>query len=229
MLQGVDLFSDLPEPATRFVEQGSIVLDPRSGSTVFRQGDRSDALYAIVDGAGFVRIAASSPASKVLMVEVFRRGSVFGEIGVIDGAPRTADAEVDGQVRLLKIPGTVFQEVMARSPALGQAMARLLCQRLRRTFSLVEAASFESLGVRLAHQLLYLAAVAGVRTEAGTRLSGRLRQSDLADLLGTTPRSIITVLNDWRARGLVSYDAARAVVTLRDEEALSHLVRRATQ
>ena len=226
MLESVYIFSDVPMPAIKQIEAGSIALEPKNASLVFRQSDPSDAIYAIVAGEGFVRIAAANPASKTLMVEVFRKGDVFGEIGVIDGEARTAQAEVDGPVRLLRIPRALFLEAMARSPALGQAIARLLCRRLRRTFSLFEAASFESLEVRLAQQLLYLAAVSGRRSPDGTRLAGRLRQSDLADLLGTTPRSIITILNDWRARGTVAYDAARGILTLPHDAALQTIARR---
>ena len=226
MLESVDICSDMPGPALRQIERGSIVLEPKNDSQVFRQGDPSDAIYAIVAGEGFVRIAAASPASKILMVEVFRKGDVFGEIGVIDGEPRTAHAEVDGQVRLPKIPRAVFLDAIAQTPVLGLAMARLLCRRLRRTFGLFEAASFESLEVRLAQQLLYLAAVSGRRSPAGIRLTGRLRQSDLADLLGTTPRSIITILNDWRARGTVAYAAAQGILTLLDDAALRTISRR---
>jgi len=52
------------------------------------------------------------------------------------------------------------------------------------------------------------------------RLTQRLRQDDLADLLGATARSIITILNAWRAAGVVLYDTERAFVTLCDPGAL---------
>jgi CRP/FNR family cyclic AMP-dependent transcriptional regulator len=71
---------------------------------------------------------------------------------------------------------------------------------------------------------LYLGTVSGRRTERGLRLAGRLRQPDLADLLGATPRSIITILNDWRHRKWVDYDGDKAILTLLDEAALRRLI-----
>jgi CRP-like cAMP-binding protein len=56
------------------------------------------------------------------------------------------------------------------------------------------------------------------------RLAGRFREADLADLLGATPRTIITILNEWRATGVVAYDAARAQLTVVNEAALRTLV-----
>jgi Mn-dependent DtxR family transcriptional regulator len=55
------------------------------------------------------------------------------------------------------------------------------------------------------------------------QLAGRFRQSDLADLLGATTRSIITILNAWRASGLVIYDPARAQLTICGEAGLHEL------
>jgi CRP-like cAMP-binding protein len=99
-----------------------------------------------------------------------------------------------------------------------------MAQRLRRTYELFQDATFETLEVRLARQILYLAARGGRQTQQGLRLSDRLRQADLADLLGGTTRSIITTLNAWRAAGLVLYDTDRALLTVRDIERLRAIV-----
>ena len=158
------------------------------------------------------------------MVEVFHAGEIFGEIGVIDGGSRTAAAVAEGKVRLLKIRGTAFLAALSSSPELGDALCRMMALRLRRTFELFQDATFETLEVRLGRQILYLAAHGGRQTAQGVRLPGRLRQGDLADLLGATTRSIITILNTWRAAGLVIYDTDRALLTVCDIAALRAIV-----
>ena len=70
----------------------------------------------------------------------------------------------------------------------------------------------------------YLTKREGRSTEQGFQLAGRFRQGDLADLLGATTRSIITILNSWRAAGLVIYDPARAQLTICREDDLQRLV-----
>ncbi len=62
------------------------------------------------------------------------------------------------------------------------------------------------------------------KTEHGSRLIGRFRQSDLADLLGTTTRSIITILNAWRAAEVVIYEAEKGLLTICKEDALQALI-----
>lgn len=224
VLAGVTLFRDMPSAELSAIERLGHVSEPADGVELFAQGDPSDALYAIVAGDGRVRIGAVDERGKALMVEIFVAGDVFGEIGIIDAGARTAAAVVEGRVRLFRLPAAAFLATAAAQAPIGITLARILARRLRRTYELFQAASFEPLSVQLARQLLYLGAVSGRRTERGLRLAGRLRQPDLADLLGATPRSIITILNEWRLRKWVAYDGDKAILTLLDEAALRALI-----
>lgn len=223
MLETVPCFQALPADALHRLERGSQVVEPRDGSAIFAQGDPADAVYAVIGGDGHVRIGSSDARSKSLLAQLFGRGEIFGELGVIDGDARSAEAVAIGRVTLLRIGASAFREALHTQPLLGAALARILAQRLRRTHVLLQDAAFAPLQVRLARQLLYLAAVDGKKTEQGVRIAIRFRQPDLADLLGATSRSIITILNDWRARRWVVYDATRALLTISDMEALRAL------
>ena len=107
---------------------------------------------------------------------------------------------------------------------MGVNLCRMLAKRLRWTFTLFEDAAFESLEVRLARQVLYLARREGRRMGDSVQLVGRFRQGDLADLLGATTRSIITILNAWRSSGVVAYDAQKARLTICKEAVLQGLL-----
>jgi CRP-like cAMP-binding protein len=219
-LASITAFSGMSQHELSQLEHGSIVLELHDGATLFAQGDPADAVYAIVSGDGHVRIGAIDRRSKALMVEIFRSGDIFGEIGVIDGGVRSAAAVIEGKMKLVKIRRAAFLTALGTNPSLGEALCRMMARRLRRTFELFQDATFESLEVRLARQVLYLAELEGRPTPQGIRLAHRFRQADLADLLGATTRSIITVLNAWRAADLVLYDTDRALLTVRDIAAL---------
>jgi|tagenome__1003787_1003787.scaffolds.fasta_scaffold20528279_1 CRP/FNR family transcriptional regulator, cyclic AMP receptor protein len=219
-LASITAFNGMSQPELSLLEHGSIILEPQDGATLFAQGDPADAVYAIIAGDGHVRIGAIDRRSKALMVEIFRSGDIFGEIGAIDGGMRTAAAVIEGKMKLVKIRRAAFLSALQRDPSLGEALCRMMARRLRRTFELFQDATFESLEVRLARQVLYLAEREGRPTPHGIRLAHRFRQADLADLLGATTRSIITVLNAWRAADLVLYDTDRALLTVRDIAAL---------
>jgi CRP/FNR family transcriptional regulator, cyclic AMP receptor protein len=224
-LASVAVFKFMTGEDLNRLELASTFVEPRNGTSIFTQGDQADSVFAIIEGDGHVRIGSVDRNSKALMVEICRAGEIFGEIGVIDGGLRTAAALAEGRVRLMKIRAAAFLAALASSPELGNALCHMMAQRLRRTFDLFQDATFETLDVRLARQILYLAARRGRQTPHGLRLSDRLRQGDLADLLGGTTRSIITILNAWRAAGVVVYDTDRALLTVCDIEALRALVK----
>jgi CRP/FNR family transcriptional regulator, cyclic AMP receptor protein len=222
-LLGVAAFKGMDPAELDRIEARSRIIEPRDGTQIFAQGDAADAVYAIVAGEGHVRIGTIDRSSKGLMIAISGVGALFGEIAVIDGSTRTADAVAEGRVRLLRIGSGVFLEVLENNPTLGANLCRIFAGQLRRTSELLLDATFESLEVRLARQVLYLAGREGRRTEQGLQLAGRFRQSDLADLLGATTRSIITILNGWRASGLVIYDTSRAQLTICHEPGLRAL------
>jgi CRP-like cAMP-binding protein len=223
-LSSIGLFKGMSARDLAQLEQVGTILEPRDGATIFAQGDSADAVYAIIAGDGHVRIGAVDRHSKALMVEMFHAADFFGELGVIDGKPRTTSAVAEGRITLVKIRADAFRSAVAKCPALGEALCHELARRLRRTYELFQDATFETLEVRLARQVLYLAEREGRQTPLGLRLAHRFRQGDLADLFGATTRSIITILNGWRSAGLVVYDTDRALLTVTDTAALRAII-----
>ena len=222
-LLDVKAFNGMDSAELDRIEASSRVLVPRDGARLFVEGDAADAVYAIM--TGHVRVGAPDTNSKGLMIDVFGPGDIFGEMGVIERSTRTADAVAEGRVRLLRISSKVFLDTLHCNAVLGENLCLMLVKRLRRTSLLFRDATFESLEVRLASQLIYLLNREGGRkTEYGFPLAGRYRQGDLADLLGTTTRSIITILNSWRKDGIVIYDSARGRLTICREDDLQQCI-----
>lgn len=224
LLQRVTVFHDVPPTVLERIEVSCTHHTTRDDERIFMEGDPGDAVYAVTGGEGRVKISSVSRNSKALLAQVFGVGEIFGEIAVIDGKTRTAQATAEGRVQLLRMPGSVFLHALTTQPEIGAALCRALSERLRRTYALLEDATFEPVEVRFARQVLYLARSGSRQTEQGLRLIGRFRQSDLADLLGTTTRSIITILNAWRASGIVIYDAEKGLLTIARQKVLDALV-----
>ena len=222
-LLDVKAFNGMDSAELDRIEASSRVLVPRDGARLFVEGDAADAVYAIM--TGHVRVGAPDTNSKGLMIDVFGPGDIFGEMGVIERSTRTADAVAEGRVRLLRISSKVFLDTLHCNAVLGENLCLMLVKRLRRTSLLFRDATFESLEVRLASQLVYLVNREGGRkTQHGFQLAGRYRQGDLADLLGTTTRSIIAILNSWRKDGIVMYDSARGHLTICREDDLQQCI-----
>ncbi|MBW4024528.1 MAG: Crp/Fnr family transcriptional regulator [Proteobacteria bacterium] len=222
----VAIFRNLPAGALAELARGSMILDCADRTMIFQKGDAADHVYAVVGGPGRVRIGSGDDSGKNLMVEVVGVGELFGELGILNHGVRTADALTEGPLRLLRVSAPVFMQVLHTAPGLGAALAQALAARLRRTYSLLEDATFESVEQRLARQILYLGDKHGRLVPGGVRLNGRYRQGDLADLLGVTTRSVITVLNGWRQIGIVEYDTSSGHITVLDRAKLLVAARR---
>ena len=107
-LAGMAVFRNLPADALDRLERGGRVAEFADGTMIFAQHDEPDAVYAILAGAGHVRIGSMNRHAKMLMVENFGVGDIFGEIGVFDGGPRSADAVAEGRVPgCVKSPGSL--------------------------------------------------------------------------------------------------------------------------
>jgi CRP-like cAMP-binding protein len=208
-------FQGMTEQETAFLEGASQRLALRDDQTIFSRGDAATSVYLTLSGA--VRISTLAPSGKRIVVEIFKANELFGEIAGIDGGARTADATAMGPVELLAIPVTAFRDVLKKSPELANNILQTTIERLRRTYSLLEDASLRPVELRLAKQILYLVKF-GAHGSATIRLQVRMQQDELADLLGVTTRSIINVLNKWRADELVQFDGRTAQVTILDME-----------
>jgi CRP-like cAMP-binding protein len=124
ILKSSEVFGSLP--AENLASLSAIATEVRvpSGAVLFREGDAGDSLYLVTSGR--VRIVKGDSEIAVLV-----KGTCFGEMAVLDQAPRSADAVVADEAVLLRIGSEEFYEVLAENPALAQDLVRLLSRRLR--------------------------------------------------------------------------------------------------
>jgi CRP-like cAMP-binding protein len=98
------------------------------GQVVFNEGDETDGLYLVA--AGTVRLTATGANGETMIALVYS-GEVLGELGVLDGQPRSARAAAVGMCTAYFIAAEPFLDVLERSPGLCMRMMALLTRRLR--------------------------------------------------------------------------------------------------
>ena len=189
------------------------------GSGIFSQGDVGDALYGVASGR--VRISASAADGREVFLNIMEPGDTFGEIAVMDGLPRTANAIALDDSTLIAIQRKDFLPFLEREPQLAIHLLKLLCERLRWTSDLVEESAFLPGPARLAKRLLILASLHG-RAERGGHLELRISQRELAHFLGISRQIVNQHLSDWRRQGWV--DLGRTQIVIRNTEALRAMI-----
>ena len=207
------VFARVPQTDLARLFAVSTHLQIRDEHSIFHRGDPVTAAYLVL--AGSVRISTLAPSGKRIIVEIFQRNEPVRRDRRDRWRSADSRGDGDGAAQLVSIPSGAFQELLSTSAELANNVLRMVINRLRRTYSLLEDASLRPLELRLAKQVLYLARL-GATGDTKVRLQSRMHQDELADLLGVTTRSIINVLNKWRADNLVSFDGRTAQLTVLD-------------
>lgn len=184
---------------------------------ILRNGDPGNSMMVIVEGRVKITTAATNGRERIL--NIIEPGETFGEMALLDGAPRCADAEAMEPTSAIVVGREAFEELLASDPTVARRVIADLCTRVRKTTALVEDTLFLSPATRLARRLRALAqqeAGSIANAHAEWTLEG-LTQQELADAVGLTRESVNRLLRQWQASGLVSL-RRRTVVILRPAE-----------
>jgi CRP/FNR family cyclic AMP-dependent transcriptional regulator len=211
----------LPERDLLALLRHSSIRSLPKGHVLFRTGDEGHSVVLVL--LGYVKLSTVAPNGREVVVEIAGPGSIFGELAVLNGAPRQADATTLTPCRVMAIDGALFRRTLAGTPEAMFAAIRLLGERL--SASKVREMDAVSLPapVRLAKALLQLARLHSERIEDGVQIGSRLSQRELGAMTGLIRESINKHLKAWRAAGWVELSGGN--VTLRDVRALQDYVR----
>ena len=190
-----------PRTVTRHLNKGAVL---------FRKGEPGSSLYAVVAGA--IRISAPSENGGDAVLNLMIPGDVFGEIAMLDGGTRTADATAIEPCELLVMERRDFLPLVRSHPDLAIRLIEILCARVRRTSEQVEDVMFLDLPNRLAKALLLL----DMRSGAGAaRQQIRITQRELSQMIGASRESTNKQLRSWQRQNILRIERARVVVLQR--------------
>lgn len=177
------------------------------GQMLFSRGDTGDQLILV--GEGRVRLAVTTEDGRELSVRHATRGELLGEIAVLDGGERSADAVALTAVVAYGLRRAPFEQLVARYPALSAGIIAFLCRRLRQTTDQLEGIALYSIEVRLARFLLV--GLGGRRSAAGKRvpLDMAFSQGELAQLLGASRPKVNAALGSLEQAGAIRRTADR--------------------
>ncbi|MFN3650927.1 MAG: Crp/Fnr family transcriptional regulator [Armatimonadota bacterium] len=220
LLEQIPLFEDLPAADLEIISQRFRQRRYKEGDTIFHRNDPGVALYVILNGK--IKIHNETPDGADCIITILTDGDFFGELAVIDGEERSADATTLESTELLMLTRDDLHNILERYPRIGLRLLETLAGRLRRTTEVYMAYSTLDVNGRLALQLLRLAEQHGVVTPRGVRIDLRLTQTDLGALVGASRESVNKVLGYFRRQGWVTVDEKNHI-TLQSQEPLSRL------
>lgn len=183
---------------------------------ICRQGDESDGMTLVVDGA--VATGTWLGQRDAHIVSYLGPGDLQGMLPAIDGQPQALDMMAHEPCILLRIPNALVREGIQRDTRVIEALTQQLAHRMRIMYDKLREAATLSVAQQLARQLDTLARSYGAPREQGIVIRLRLSQENLAQLLGASRQQINSELKKLEARGVLRI--ARESITILDAAAL---------
>src|SRR6202521_1548938 len=177
----------------------------RRGATICSKGDPGNSLFAVISGT--VKISTSSADGRSAIFNLIGPGEIFGEIALLDGLARTADATANTNCEMFVIDRREFIPFVKSQPVLAMKFIELLCMRLRWTSDQVEEVILQNLSGRLASALLRLTE----KHKPGGRTI-TITQQEISEMVGMSRESINKQLRAWAARSWVRLEHGAIVV-----------------
>ena len=126
-----------------------------NGQVIFQKGDPGTSMMAVLSGR--VRISAYSEDGREIILNMVDPGQLFGEIALLDGKERSADATAMGKTELLILDRRDFLPFLERNPKIAVQLIEVLCDRVRRTSEMVESIAFLDFRGKAGELLLQMA------------------------------------------------------------------------
>jgi CRP/FNR family transcriptional regulator, cyclic AMP receptor protein len=203
-----DLAPEAFEQLCRYAKHSTL----KRGASICSKGDPGTSLVAVISGT--VKISVSSPDGRNAILNLIGAGEIFGEMSVLDGQARSADATANTNCEIFTIDRREFLPFVRSQPELAMKFIELLCTRLRWTSDQVEQVILQNLPGRLASALIRLTEKHKAEPKGRTIA---ITQQEISEMVGMTRESINKQLRVWAERKWVRLEHG-AIVVLNAEE-----------
>jgi CRP-like cAMP-binding protein len=195
LLASVELFTEMQEEELDELTGLAQIKKLDKDTTIFHAGDPADAVYVVASGR--VKVVITSSDGKEFILTVLGAGQVFGEMALLESAPRSASVITLSAVEALAINRTDFQRLLDTNPKISQRLMAILSRRLRRANAKMESLAYMDVAGRLARYLLDLARDHGQRLGNGWVVVRRPTHSDIAHSIGTSRETVSRLINEF--------------------------------
>lgn len=209
-IRRVPMFRDFAEDEVTGV--AATVTDRTYGKHDFivREGDPGSTFFFLVKGS--VSVCRIMPDGREMILAILKEGDFFGEMAMFDSSLRSASIKTLTEVEVGAIRYADFLVLLEANPRVGKSLVMALSDRLRAANALIAATTQQDIRARLASLLLNLSTQFGEPVEGGTRISLRLTNQEMANMIATTRETVNRTLNRFWDEKLVDMRTAHVVI-----------------
>jgi len=198
-LKSLPIFSTLPDPILHQLARVAREHKYKNGDYIFYEGDPPDWLCIVKEGN--VKAIKQLEDSKEIILHMFTRGDIFGEIAVFDRKPYPASAISIGNSVILKIHYSDCLGILEKIPEVAIKLMKSMGEKQREFVERLEGALSASVEKRIASTLIKLA---GINTENHKKpLDLKLTRKDIANMVGATIETTIRIMSRFQKEGII--------------------------
>ena len=197
LLHSIPMFAGVPDAQLEAIARIAVHRKVARHTTIVRAGDSTDSLYIIISGNA--RVQVSDAEGREVILTLLGPGECFGEMGLIDGSPRSADVVSSEVCELLVITKTDFKKSLSENFDLCLNIMKSLVRRLREADHKIESLALMDVYGRVAKLLLEFSV-----EENGLRvIRKRLTKQDIAKMIGASREMVSRVMKDLETSGYI--------------------------
>ena len=206
LLQGIPLFAGLPEAQLDHLARMSVIRQVPRHKTIVYVGAKTDSLFVLVSGSA--KVLNRDEEGREVILSVLEAGECFGEMGLIDDSPRSADVVANEPCELLVISKADFARALSENVDLCLNIMKSLVLRLREANHKIESLALMDVYGRVAKLLLEFS-----EQENGMRVVRRkITKLDMSKMVGASREMVSRVMKDLEHRGFIRVEDGRIIL-----------------
>ncbi|MCF6336388.1 MAG: Crp/Fnr family transcriptional regulator [Gammaproteobacteria bacterium] len=207
-LRNIALFSGLSETEMAAISSLAVTRSFPKNTLVICEGDASDSLYVVLSGK--VKVFLSDEEGKEVTLNMQGAGEYFGELAILDEAPRSASVMTVEDTKLAVLSKAAFEKCMEQHATIALVVMRGLACRLRELTENVRSLALMDVYGRVARLLLEMS-----EEENGKNvIRQRLTQRDIASMVGASREMVSRILRDLSIGGYITIE--NKIITLNE-------------
>ena len=210
-LKSVPLFSNLSNRQLDILYKAGVIKKFTRGDVIVYQDDPGDTFYIVVSGR--VKVTLLNEDGKEIVLSILKGGDFFGELSLLDNAPRSANVIIVEDTSLFSLTRTQFYQLISARPDILRKVLKEICTRLRDADEKIGSLAFLDVYGRTIRILQQMAHDQGIKTRNGIEILNAPTHQELSNMVGASREAITRIIKILKEnRNLVSYKGRRLIL-----------------
>ena len=201
-LKSVNIFSDLSDSELKSIQELCKTRKYPKNSMIILEEEMGDVVFIVMSGT--IKITRVNDEGKEVILAMLGSGEVFGEMAILDGESRSANALSQENCEVVTINREDFLNLLKTNNKVSLNLMTEFAIRLRKSDQQIEALSLDDAEHRIGVSILNLAEELGVIRQGVVTVDNLPYQQDIANMAGTSRETVSRVMKIFEDRGLIT-------------------------